>query len=140
MWADSGRASALTLGAPIALVVELGARDAEVTAGASLFYKIKVCNDSSSSALRVVSNRARRYLKIFCGWISGSGLGGNCSVRFDFCAVIHGCPVIPAMQSQPLGARAIHDELSRILDEDNGTELHLSDEELEDIKGAYPLE
>ncbi|CAH2055018.1 unnamed protein product, partial [Iphiclides podalirius] len=80
MWADSGRASALTLGTPVALVVELGARDAEVT------------------------------------------------------AVVHGCPVIEAMQSQPLGARAIHDELARILDEDNGAELHLSEEDLEDIK------
>ncbi|CAK1593622.1 unnamed protein product [Parnassius mnemosyne] len=80
MWVDSGRASALTLGAPVVLVVSLGARDAEIT------------------------------------------------------AVVHGCPVIQAIQSQPLGARAIHDELARILDEDNGTELHLSEDVLEDIK------
>ncbi|XP_068619594.1 actin-related protein 10 [Battus philenor] len=80
LWVDSGRASAMTLGVPVALVVSLGARDAEVT------------------------------------------------------AVVHGCPVIEAMQSQPLGARALHDELARILREDNGAELNLTEEVLEDIK------
>ncbi|XP_026483197.2 actin-related protein 10 [Vanessa tameamea] len=80
MWADSARLCALTLGAPVALVVSLGARDAEVV------------------------------------------------------AVVHGCPVLQAIQSQPLGARAIHDELARLLDRDNGTELHLPDHVLEDIK------
>ncbi|XP_050354791.1 actin-related protein 10 [Nymphalis io] len=80
MWADSARLCALTLGAPVALVVSLGARDAEVV------------------------------------------------------AVVHGCPVLQAIQTQPLGARAIHDELARLLDRDNDTELHLPEHVLEDIK------
>ncbi|XP_038207165.1 actin-related protein 10 [Zerene cesonia] len=79
-WWDSARLSAATLGAPVALVVSLGARDAEVV------------------------------------------------------AVVHGVPVVHAMQSQPLGARALHAELARLLDEDCGRELHLTDQELEDIK------
>lgn len=49
-------------------------------------------------------------------------------------AVVHACPVLRALQSQPLAARAIHDELSRLLDIDNNTELHLSDGIIEDIK------
>ncbi|KPJ10690.1 Actin-related protein 10 [Papilio machaon] len=80
LWVDSGRASALTLAAPVVLVVSIGARDAEVT------------------------------------------------------AVVHGCPVLRALQSQPLGARAVNAELARLLDEDNGRELHLSDDVLDDIK------
>ncbi|XP_045454476.1 actin-related protein 10 [Melitaea cinxia] len=80
MWADSARLCALTLGAPVVLVVALGARDAEVV------------------------------------------------------AVVHGCPVLQAMQSQPLGARALHGELARLLDRDNGAELRLPEPVLEDIK------
>lgn len=49
-------------------------------------------------------------------------------------AVVHACPVLRALQSQPLAARAIHDELSRLLDEDNKTELHIPDHIIEDIK------
>jgi hypothetical protein len=51
--------------------------------------------------------------------------------------VIHASVVLRAIQSQPLAARAIHDELSRLLDEDNGTELHLPDHIIEDIKGNF---
>ncbi|CAG4988786.1 unnamed protein product [Colias eurytheme] len=79
-WWDSARLSAATLGAPIVLVVSLGAVDAEVV------------------------------------------------------AVVHGVPVVHAMQAQPLGARALHAELARLLDEDNGRELDLTVQELEDIK------
>lgn len=49
-------------------------------------------------------------------------------------AVVHACPVLRSLQSQPLAARTIHDELSRLLDEDNKTELHLPDHIIEDIK------
>ncbi|KAI5651560.1 actin domain-containing protein [Phthorimaea operculella] len=52
----------------------------------------------------------------------------------EVAAVVHACPVLKAIQSQPLAARAIHDELSRLLDEDNKTELHLSEDIIEDIK------
>ncbi|CAH0402309.1 unnamed protein product [Chilo suppressalis] len=80
MWADSPRLCAITLGTPIALIVSIGAREAEV------------------------------------------------------CAVVHASVVLHAIQSQPIAARAIHDELSRLLDEDNNTELHLPDHIIEDIK------
>lgn len=49
-------------------------------------------------------------------------------------AVVHACPVLRALQSQPLASHAIHDELARLLDEDNNSELHLSDDIIEDIK------
>ncbi|KAJ2949630.1 hypothetical protein O0L34_g15555 [Tuta absoluta] len=52
----------------------------------------------------------------------------------EVAAVVHACPVLKAIQSQPLAAKAIHDELSRLLDEDNKTELHLSEDIIEDIK------
>lgn len=80
VWADSPRLCALTLGTPVALIVSIGARDAEVA------------------------------------------------------AVVHASVVLRALQSQPLAARAIHDELARLLDEDNGQELHLPDHIIEDIK------
>ncbi|XP_063832248.1 actin-related protein 10 [Ostrinia nubilalis] len=80
VWADSPRLCALTLGTPVALIVSIGAQEAEV------------------------------------------------------CAVVHASVVLRALQSQPLAARAIHDELSRLLDEDNNTELHLPDHIIEDIK------
>ncbi|XP_034835799.1 actin-related protein 10 isoform X1 [Maniola hyperantus] len=79
MWADSARLSALTLGAPVALVVSLGAEEAEVV------------------------------------------------------AVVHGCPVLHAMQSAPLGARAVHAQLADTLDADNGQSLELPAHVLEDI-------
>ncbi|XP_026325934.1 actin-related protein 10 isoform X2 [Hyposmocoma kahamanoa] len=49
-------------------------------------------------------------------------------------AVVHACPVLRALQSQPLASHAIHDELARLIDEDNNSELHLSDDIIEDIK------
>ncbi|XP_013186077.2 actin-related protein 10 [Amyelois transitella] len=52
----------------------------------------------------------------------------------EVAAVVHASVVLRALQSQPLGARAIHDELARLLDEDNGEQLNLSDDILEDIK------
>ncbi|KAL0819148.1 hypothetical protein ABMA28_008403 [Loxostege sticticalis] len=52
----------------------------------------------------------------------------------EVCAVVHASVVLRALQSQPLAARAIHDELARLLDEDNNTELHLSEQIIEDIK------
>ncbi|XP_053615567.1 actin-related protein 10 [Plodia interpunctella] len=52
----------------------------------------------------------------------------------EVAAVVHASVVLRALQSQPLAARAIHDELARLLDEDNGQELHLSDDVIEDIK------
>ncbi|XP_059058773.1 actin-related protein 10 [Achroia grisella] len=80
VWADSPRLCALTLGTPVALIVSIGARDAEVA------------------------------------------------------AVVHASVVLHALQSQPLAARAIHDELARLLDEDNGQQLNLPDHIIEDIK------
>ncbi|XP_047034449.1 actin-related protein 10 [Helicoverpa zea] len=80
IWADRPRLSALTLGAAAALVVALGAREAEVA------------------------------------------------------PVLHAALLLPALQAQPLGARAVHAELARLLDEHHGAPLALSDEELEDIK------
>ncbi|XP_072933629.1 actin-related protein 10 [Epargyreus clarus] len=80
MWADRPRLCALTLGAPVVLVVALGALEAEVV------------------------------------------------------AVVHGCPVLHAMQAQPLAARALSAELARRLRLDNGPDTQLSDDVLEDIK------
>ncbi|KAJ8708964.1 hypothetical protein PYW07_008790 [Mythimna separata] len=80
IWADSGRLCALTLGTPVALVVSIGAKEAEV------------------------------------------------------CAVVHSCVVLHALQSQPLGAHAVHAELARLLDEHAGAPLHLPDHVIEDIK------
>ncbi|CAH0730818.1 unnamed protein product, partial [Brenthis ino] len=74
MWADSARMCALTLGAPIVLVVSIGALETEVV------------------------------------------------------AVVHGVPVLAALQAAPLGARAVHRELARLLDAD------LPEHVLEDIK------
>ncbi|XP_023935233.1 actin-related protein 10 [Bicyclus anynana] len=79
MWADSPRLCALTLGAPVALVVSLGALEAEVV------------------------------------------------------AVVHGCPVLRAMQSAPLGARAVARELAARLDAEHGAPLALPAHVLEDI-------
>ncbi|CAH0596118.1 unnamed protein product [Chrysodeixis includens] len=80
IWADSPRLCALTLGTPAALVINIGAKEAEVA------------------------------------------------------AVVHSCVVLQALVSQPLGAHAVHAELARLLDEDNGTTLHLPDDVIEDIK------
>ncbi|KAL4717248.1 hypothetical protein ACJJTC_017135 [Scirpophaga incertulas] len=80
MWADSPRLCALILGTPEALIVSIGAREAEVT------------------------------------------------------AVVHASVVLHAIQAQPLGAHAIHQELSKLLDEDNKTELKLPEQIIEDIK------
>lgn len=80
VWADIPRLCALTLGTPVALIVSIGAREAEVA------------------------------------------------------AVVHACVVLHALQSQPLGARALHDELRRLLDEDNNTTLDLPEHVIEDIK------
>ncbi|XP_049871483.1 actin-related protein 10 [Pectinophora gossypiella] len=52
----------------------------------------------------------------------------------EVAAVVHACPVLRAIQSQPLAARAIHVELKRLLNEDNNTELILCDDTIEDIK------
>lgn len=43
--------------------------------------------------------------------------------------------VLRALQTQPLGARAVHAELARLLDAHAGAPLHLPDHVLEDIKG-----
>ncbi|XP_039760271.1 actin-related protein 10 [Pararge aegeria] len=64
LWADSPRLCALTLGAPVVLVVSLGAEEAEAV------------------------------------------------------AVVHGCPVLRAMQSAALGARAVQRELAALLARD----------------------
>ncbi|CAB3252491.1 unnamed protein product [Arctia plantaginis] len=60
VWADSPRLCALTLGTPVALIVSIGAKEAEVA------------------------------------------------------AVVHSCVVLHAMESQPLGAHAIHAELPEV--------------------------
>lgn len=52
----------------------------------------------------------------------------------EVAAVVHSCVVLHALQSQPLGARAVHAELARLLDEHNGGPLHLDDQVIEDIK------
>ncbi|XP_075985038.1 actin-related protein 10 [Anticarsia gemmatalis] len=80
VWADAPRLCALTLGAPVALVVSIGAREAEVA------------------------------------------------------AVVHACVVLRALTSAPLGAGAVHAELRRLLDLDNGAPLDLPDHVIEDIK------
>ena len=51
-------------------------------------------------------------------------------------AVVHSCVVLHALQSVPLGARAVHAELARRLDEHNGAPLDLPEHVLEDIKGV----
>ncbi|KAG7308971.1 hypothetical protein JYU34_004827 [Plutella xylostella] len=79
VWADAARLAALTLGTPCALVVDVGYREAEVT------------------------------------------------------AVLHSVPLIPALQWAAQGAGAVRGELRQRLDRDNGEELGLSDEVLEDI-------
>ncbi|XP_041982581.1 actin-related protein 10 [Aricia agestis] len=79
MWADAGRLCALTLGAPIALVVMIGAMEAEVI------------------------------------------------------SVVHGVPILHALQTAPLGARAITAELHRLLLADN-PHIQLTEAQLEDIK------
>lgn len=52
----------------------------------------------------------------------------------EVAAVVHSCVVLHALQSQPLGARAVHAELARLLDEHNGGPLQLDDQVIEDIK------
>ncbi|KAF9804427.1 hypothetical protein SFRURICE_014347 [Spodoptera frugiperda] len=46
----------------------------------------------------------------------------------EVAAVVHSCVVLHALQSQPLGARAVHAELARLLDEHNGGPLQLDDQ------------
>ncbi|XP_037303385.1 actin-related protein 10-like [Manduca sexta] len=52
----------------------------------------------------------------------------------EVAAVVHACVVLQALQAQPLAAHAIHAELARLLDDDNGTTLNLPDHVIEDIK------
>lgn len=49
--------------------------------------------------------------------------------------MVHSCVVLQALVAQPLGAHAVHAELARLLDEDNGATLDLPDDVIEDIKG-----
>ncbi|CAG9557922.1 unnamed protein product [Danaus chrysippus] len=49
-------------------------------------------------------------------------------------AVVHGSPVIHAIQSGPLGAGAVSAELARLLDEQHGDTLRLTEHVLEDIR------
>lgn len=55
----------------------------------------------------------------------------------EVCAVVHASVVLHALQAQPLGARAVHQELARLLDEHHGAPLDLPDDVLEDIKGPH---
>ncbi|KOB67622.1 Actin-related protein 10, partial [Operophtera brumata] len=52
----------------------------------------------------------------------------------DVGSVVHNCVVLQTLEAQPVAARAVHAELARLLDEDNGAQLDLPDHVIEDIK------